>query len=56
MGSTIQRGPSSLFVLVRQVTPEKVLQHLAKYGGTVLRSSLSPEQDERLRKTLSAPA
>ena len=56
VGSTIQPGTSALFVLVRQVTPEKVLPHVAKYGGTVLRTSLSPEQDERLRKALSAAA
>jgi uncharacterized membrane protein len=54
LGSTIQPGTSALFVLVRKVTPEKVLPHVAKYGGTVLKTSLSPEQDEQLRKALSA--
>jgi uncharacterized membrane protein len=53
LGSNIQPGTSALFVLVRKVTPEKVLPHVAKYGGTILKTSLSPEQDERLRKALS---
>jgi uncharacterized membrane protein len=56
LGSTIQPGTSALFVLVRKATPEKVLPHVAKYGGTVLKTSLSPEQDERLRKALSGAA
>jgi uncharacterized membrane protein len=34
--------------------PEKVLPHVAKYGGTILKTSLSPEQDERIRKALAA--
>jgi uncharacterized membrane protein len=56
LGSTIQPGTSALFVLVRKVTPEKVLPHVAKFGGTVLKTSLSPEQDERIRKALSGSA
>jgi uncharacterized membrane protein len=56
LGSTIQPGTSALFVLVRKATPEKVLPHVAKYGGTVLQTSLSPEQDEQLRKALSGAA
>jgi uncharacterized membrane protein len=39
-----------------EVTPEKVLPHVAKFGGTILKTSLSPEQDERLREVLSAAA
>jgi uncharacterized membrane protein len=54
LGSTIQPGSSALFVLVRQVTPDKVLPHVAKYGGTILKTSLSAEQDERIRKALAA--
>ncbi len=54
LGSTIQPGTSALFVLVRKVTPEKVLPHVAKFGGTILKTSLSPEQDERIRKALAA--
>lgn len=54
LGSTIQPGTSALFVLVRKVTPDKVLPEIQKYGGTVLKTSLSKEQDERLREALAA--
>ena len=55
-GRPSSRGTSALFVLVRAVTPEKVLPHVAKYGGTILKTSLSPEQDERIRNALAAAA
>jgi uncharacterized membrane protein len=54
LGSHIQQGSSALFVLVRKVTPDKVLPEIQKYGGTVLKTSLSNEQDEQLRKALAA--
>jgi uncharacterized membrane protein len=54
LGSHIQSGSSALFVLVRKVTPDKVLPEIQKFGGTVLKTSLSNEQDEQLRKALAA--
>jgi uncharacterized membrane protein len=54
LGSHIEPGTSALFVLVRKVTPDKVVPEIQKYGGTVLKTSLSKEQDERLRKALAA--
>jgi len=43
---------SALFVLVRKVTPDKVLAELEGTGGTVLRTSLSHDQEETLQKAL----
>src|SRR5262249_10556138 len=37
---TLKPGTSMLFVLVRQMTPDKVLAELAGTGGKVLKSSL----------------
>jgi uncharacterized membrane protein len=56
VGSNIQPGSSALFVLVRKMTTDKVLPEIQKFGGTVLRTSLSKDQDEQLRKTLAAAA
>lgn len=47
---------SALFVLVRKAQPEKVLSELARFRGHVLRTSLSPEQEARLRTALSEQA
>jgi uncharacterized membrane protein len=52
LGSTLQPGSSALFVLVRRATLDKVLPELRPFGGTILRTSLSHEQEERLRKAL----
>jgi uncharacterized membrane protein len=52
LGSTIQPGSSALFVLVRRATMDKVLPELSQFNGTVLRTSLSNEQEARLRQAL----
>lgn len=43
IGETLQPNTSALFVLVRIVQPEKVVDELRQFRGCVLRSSLSPE-------------
>ena len=52
LGSTIEPGSSALFILVRRATFDKVLDELRPFGGTILRTSLSREQEERLKKAL----
>ena len=47
-------GGSALFLLVRKAQPEKVLAEFKETGGEVIRSSLSPEQEERLRQALAS--
>jgi uncharacterized membrane protein len=44
---------SALFVLVRHATPDKVVAEIAKYGGTVLQSSLSHEDEAKLQAALT---
>src|SRR5690606_20230444 len=48
IAATIQPGSSALFLLVRRAQPEKVLAEFKDSGGEVIRTSLSPEQEERL--------
>ena len=52
VGSTIQPSSSALFVLVRSVTADRVLPELQPFEGTVLRTSLSNEQEARLQQAL----
>ncbi|HKT38244.1 MAG TPA: DUF1269 domain-containing protein [Ktedonobacterales bacterium] len=44
---------SAIFVLVRNVTVDKVVPEISKYGGTVLRTSLSEEAEQRLQAALT---
>ena len=47
-----QPGTSALFVLVRSSTPDKVVEEIKKYGGVVLQTSLSHEQETKLQAAL----
>ena len=47
-------GQAALCVLVRKVTADKVLPERAHFGGTVLSTNLSTEQEQKLRDALKA--
>ena len=42
----LKPGTSALFLVVEKVTPDKAVAALSKYGGTVLKTSLSDDQTE----------
>lgn len=52
LGATFKPGSSALFVLVREATPDKVLEGLKKFKGTVLQTSLTKDKEEELQKAL----
>lgn len=54
LGKTMQNDSSAIFVLVRSATTDKVIPEISKYGGTVLKTSLSKESEAKLQKALSA--
>ncbi|HEX3649596.1 MAG TPA: DUF1269 domain-containing protein [Pseudonocardiaceae bacterium] len=48
----LQPGTSALFLIVEKVTPDKAIDALSKFGGTVLKSSLSNEAEAELQTAL----
>ena len=52
LGETLTTGTSALFVLVRKATPDKVLEKLKGFKGKVLKTSLTADREEELRKFL----
>ena len=42
-------GTSALFLMVEKVTPDKAIEAMSKYGGTVLKTSLSKEGEQQLQ-------
>lgn len=52
LSQRVQPESSVLFVLVRQATPDRVLSELERYQGRVLHTSLSHEDEQRLREAL----
>jgi uncharacterized membrane protein len=52
----LQPGTSALFVVVEKVTPDKAVDALSQYGGTVLKSSLSKDAEKELQDALHGEA
>jgi len=48
----VQPGSSALFLVVEKVTPDKAVEGLRRYGGTVLKSSLSKDAEHELQDAL----
>jgi uncharacterized membrane protein len=53
LGETCKPGNSALCVLVRKATPDKVLDALGEFKGSVLKTSLTQDREETLRAALS---
>jgi uncharacterized membrane protein len=56
VGAAVEPGNSALFLLVRDVTPDKVLGELTQFDAKVLRTSLSTEKEARLRAAFGLEA
>ena len=48
----VQPGTSALFLVVEKVTPDKAVDGLRRFGGTVLKSSLSEDAEDELQDAL----
>ena len=48
----MQPGTSALFLVVEQVTTDRAVAALSRFGGTVLKSSLSIEAEKELQEAL----
>jgi uncharacterized membrane protein len=54
LAANMKPGSSTLFVLVRKATPDKVLEEIKGTGGKILQTSLSHEDEAKLQAALSA--
>ena len=54
VAEVIPPGGAALFVLVRKMTTDKVLEGLKGVGGTVLRTSFDKTKDDAIRAALAA--
>ena len=54
VGATIEPGHSALFLLIRDWTEDKVLDELTKFDAKVLRTSLSKEDEAKLKAAFGA--
>jgi uncharacterized membrane protein len=58
LGARLEPGAAALNALGSSAAPDKLLERLQPYGGDVIQTSLSNEEEERLRSSLgtSVPA
>lgn len=56
LGEKLTPGSAALIVLSQSNAPEKVLERVAKYGGEVIQTSLSEDQEQHLRSALGGTA
>jgi uncharacterized membrane protein len=48
----VQPGTSALFLIVDKVTPDRAIEALSKFGGHVLKTSLSKQAEAELQQAL----
>ena len=54
VGATIKPGDSALFLLISKWTEDKVLERLKKFNATIVRTSLSKEDEQKLKAAFGA--
>jgi uncharacterized membrane protein len=52
LGTRLEAGGAAVIVLVRKSTPDKVLPRIKEYGGHVLQTSLSQDEEDNLRAAI----
>jgi uncharacterized membrane protein len=53
LAASIQPGSAALFLLIKEMTPDKVLEQIKHFGGVVLKTSLDDAKEQALRNALA---
>jgi uncharacterized membrane protein len=54
LAASIHPGESALFVLIKEMTADKVIDQIKDYGGVVLKTSLADAKEQALRHALAS--
>jgi len=54
LGETLKPGTAALCVLIRQMTPDKVIAEIQQFGGTLIKTNLCNENEAKLREALAS--
>ncbi|WP_033219075.1 DUF1269 domain-containing protein [Kitasatospora phosalacinea] len=54
LGEKLEPGNAAVFALVRSATQDKVIPAVARFGGELIQTSLSHEEEEHLREIAKA--
>ena len=56
LSESIHPGDAALFVLIKEMTADKVVEQIKDYGGVVLKTSLDDAKEQALRNALAGVA
>src|SRR5215831_17304379 len=54
LGETLKPDSAALCVLIRQMTPDKVVEEIKQFGGVLIKTNLCNENEAKLREALAA--
>ncbi|MFY1644516.1 DUF1269 domain-containing protein, partial [Methanoculleus bourgensis] len=54
VAESVGPGNSAVFLLIKKMTPDKVVDAIRDYGGHVIRTSLSETEEANLREAFGA--
>ena len=54
LAETLKPGTAALCVLIRQMTADKVVEEIQQFGGTVIKTNLCHENENKLREALAS--
>ncbi|MBL8699817.1 MAG: DUF1269 domain-containing protein [Alphaproteobacteria bacterium] len=53
VGNTIRPGSAAIFLLLRHMSADKMIPELTRFGGRVVRTTMSNQDEQRLRDALA---
>ena len=53
LAESIRPGDATLFLLMKEMTTDKVVERIKDYGGVVLKTSLADTMEQMLRNALA---
>lgn len=54
LAQTLQPGTAALCVLLHNMTPDKVIEEIQQFGGKIIKTNLSHENEDKLKTALAA--
>ncbi|HEY8446912.1 MAG TPA: DUF1269 domain-containing protein [Thermomicrobiales bacterium] len=54
VGAALQPGTSALFLLIHQVTPDRVISEMKEFGGKIIQTNLSDADETALQEAFAA--
>ncbi len=54
LAESIRPGDAALFVLIKEMTADKVVEQISDFGGVVLKTSLTDAKEQALRHALAS--